>query len=37
MNLVKDFRGEKTNFHRGEAMYISFIDFMWSTTETKSY
>ena len=24
-------------FHRGEAMYISLIDFQWTSTETKSF
>ena len=23
--------------HRGEAMYISFIDLKWSSTETESF
>ena len=24
-------------YHRGEAMYISMIDFQWTSTETKNF
>ena len=26
-----------SRYHRGEAMYISLIDFQWTSTETKSF
>ena len=37
MNAPVDSEKRLLLLHRGEAMYISLIDFQWTSTETKSF